>query len=303
MAENSVKRAVLQTGGAYLIWGAVFPIYWKALSHLPADEVVAHRIIWSFAALLSFFFFKKYLHKAWAVLKNPRSVFILFFTALLISSNWIAYIWAIVSNQLLEASLGYYATPLATISLGAIFLKERLRRNQLIAVLLAFFGVVFLAFAYGKLPWIAIILAVTFSLYSLLRKKLLVETTTGLFIETMLILPFALLYLGCFVPQQAVWQDSLFHITLLILGGVLTILPLLLMASGLKGLSLATAGMMQYISPTLQFLTAVFIFHEPFSVNRLIAFIFIWIGLLVYTSDAIYFHRHLRKNNATNHTH
>ena len=285
--KNESLAGLLAGGSAFLIWGFV-PIYWKVLSHVPALETITHRIVWSFVFLLPVI----YLQGQWKIFintfKSLRTIKWLFVTTLLVASNWFLFIWAVNNDMIIQASLGYYINPLVNVLLGIVFLQERLRKFQIIAVIIAASGVVYLTWQYGSFPYIAIILAVTFALYGLIRKKLNLNSAVGLTIETLILTIPGLVYL---VWLEKTGTAAFLHtdnITDIFLIGtaLVTALPLLLFNIGVNRLRLATVGFLQYIGPSLMFILAVFAYGEPLSMHQLIAFIFIWTALVIYTVDS-----------------
>lgn len=295
--KSLLSSGLFQASGAYFIWGIV-PLYWIWLTAVPATEIIAHRICWSFVILGVIIVARK--RTSWVIrgLKEPKSLLLLTITALLISVNWLLYVWAVNNGYVIEASLGYYINPLINILLGALFLGERLRRLQYVAIFLAFLGVMVLTLNYGRLPWIALTLAGSFGTYALLRKFVTLDAQTALFIETGIVLIPAFLYLVLGHHSHALTNASTITILLLIGGGAITIIPLVLIANGLKTLTLATIGLLQYISPTLQFLCGVLIFKEPFSTIQLISFVLIWTGLGFYTLEVLHFYQKDRQKRA-----
>lgn len=274
---------------AYLLWGFL-PFYMKAVAHISPYEVVAHRVLWSVpltAALLAMLGgFSSFL----AVFRQPRMLAMGLVTASLISVNWAIYVWAIGSGRALETALGYFINPLVNVALGTIFLGERLSRAQIFAVALAIFGVGLMTVESGGLPWVSLSLALSFGIYGYLKKTLPIGPTQGFLLEVVMISPLALVYLGWLAVTGSghFWgtgttttsSDSL----LLAASGVVTAVPLILFVYGARLLRYSTIGLMQYIAPSMVFLIAVFAFHEPFSVGKLVAFMFIWAALIVYTA-------------------
>jgi chloramphenicol-sensitive protein RarD len=277
---------------AYLTWG-LSPIYFKALAEVPAFEILMHRMIWSFLFLVPLIvIFKRWKHFKQA-LKSRTALSVLFFTTFLVGSNWFLFIWAINNNHILETSLGYYICPLVSVFLGTVFLKERLRPLQLLAIILAAAGVIYMAVFHGVFPWVALILAFTFALYGLIRKIAPVEALEGLTVETLLLSFPAALYLIYLYRMDA---GALFHmnskIDLLLMGTALvTALPLLLFNLGARRLQLSTIGFLQYMAPSCTFILAVFIYREPFTPARLVAFVMIWSALAIFSFDALRFYR------------
>ncbi|MFC3711119.1 EamA family transporter RarD [Sphingoaurantiacus capsulatus] len=286
-ARDRASSGLLLGLGAYLIWGFL-PAFLKLLGHVSALEILAHRIIWSVVLLAGTVLILKRQAAVVAVLKSPRLVGLLAITALLVGVNWLIYIWAVNSAHVLEASLGYFINPLLNVALGMAVLREKLDRAQVAAVALAAVGVIYLGAAQGDLPWISLGLAFTFSLYGLLRKMAPVDPVTGLLVETLLMAPPALLWIGY---VQAGGHGS-FGVTLstdllLVAAGGLTMIPLLLFAAAAKRLRYATLGLLQFLAPSLQFALAVFAYHEPVTRAHAVAFAFIWTGLLIFAADAI----------------
>ncbi len=274
--------------GAFLLWGFA-PVYFKAIDHIPALEILAHRVIWTLVILIILVAGLGRLREVVVSLTSRARLGILLITTVLVSSNWLVFIWAIQQDRILEASLGYYINPLVNVVLGMLFLSERLSRWQGLAVLLAAIGVAVLIVGIGTLPWVALSLALTFGFYALVRKKAKVDPLIGLLIETLLLLPAAAGYLiwlssagiGVFGPQD--WTMS----AMLIASGLVTGTPLVLFMYGAQRLNLSTIGLMQYLAPSIHFLLALLVFGEAFTVIHLITFLFIWAGLALYSWDAV----------------
>ena len=273
---------------AYLMWG-VLPLYMKALADIPTLEVLAHRVIWSVPIALVILAVLGRTKDLMAALKNPRMLAMAAVTAALISVNWGIYVWSIQTGHALEAALGYYINPLFSVFLGAVLIKERLTTAQKLAIALATTAVAFLTWQVGKLPLVALGLTLTWGLYAYFKKMLPIGPNQGFALEVILLLPLALGYavwLG--LRGDAVFGGSSATDTLLLMGcGVVTAVPLMIYANGAKLLRLSTIGIMQYIAPTMIFLTAVFWFGEPFDSARLIAFVLIWAGLAIYTTSLV----------------
>ncbi len=286
--SNATTVGLIQAMSAYFIWG-LFPLYWMWLKHVPAGEVMAHRIVWSFVIL---FLVASLSARRWVLLKDAlryrKTLAILSVSAVLISINWLLYIWAVYNGYVLEASMGYYINPLVNILLGAVFLHERLRRLQYVAVFLAFAGVVVLALTYSRPPWIALGLAFSFGFYALFRKTIQLDSQTALLIETSIILVPAVLYLTFGQHSYAIINDTWVHRLLLVGGGLVTIVPLILLSNALKKLNLSTIGILQYTVPTLLFLYGIFLFDEEFNLAQAISFALIWSGLAIYIFEAIF---------------
>ena len=272
---------------AYLIWG-VFPVYFKSLGNVPSLQVVAHRVVWSLLFLFLIIIMWGRSADVRTALKSRRSLLILVTTAFLIAANWLIFVIAIDHAQILQASLGYFITPFFSVLLGFLFLKEHLRKMQLFGLLLAACGVLLITVQYGHIPWAALTLALTFSCYGLLRKIVAVDALVGLTVETLLVAPVAAGYL-IFVLLNGTGSFPLPDIKingLLMFSGIVTAVPLLLFATAARRLKLATVGFLQYIAPTLQFLLAVLVYDELFTVSNLCSFMLIWGGLCFYSVDA-----------------
>ncbi|MCK4872548.1 MAG: EamA family transporter RarD [Phycisphaerales bacterium] len=272
---------------AYAAWGLV-PIYFKAVAHVPAMEVLAHRIIWSVVLLTLLILVRRQGHAVRTALRSPRLCLTLAATTALIAVNWFVFIWAIAHDRVLEASLGYFINPLVSILLGFLFLKERLRAWQMVGLVLATIGVIARTVSLGELPIISLTLAGTFGLYGLLRKTAPVDSLVGLTIETLLLIPAAIAYvvfLACRGESSFV-AGSLSTDVLLILAGVVTAVPLLWFTGAVRRVRLTTLGFLQYVAPTGNFILAVFVYREAFRIDQLVSFLFIWIALVIYTIDA-----------------
>lgn len=274
---------------AYLLWGFL-PFYMKAVAHISPYEVVAHRVLWSVPITVAILAAQGGFGSFLAVFRQPRTLIMGFVTASLISVNWAIYVWAIGSGRALESALGYFINPLVNVALGTLFLGERLSRAQMFAVALAIFGVGLMTVESGGLPWVSLALALTFGVYGYLKKTLPIEPTHGFLLEVVLISPLALVFIGWltatgsghFVGTGAVTIGS--DTLLLAASGLITAVPLILFVYGARLLRYSTIGLMQYIAPSMIFVTAVFVFHEPFSAGKLVAFMFIWAALVVYTA-------------------
>ncbi len=278
--ETSRRRGVASTVAAFAMWG-LFPVYWKMLSQVPATEVVAHRTAWGLVAVAVWVTLRGRWSDAREVAKRPRTLIMLAVSATLIGFNWLLYVWAVVHDHVIDASLGYYVNPLVSVLLGVAVLRERLDRAQWIAVLLAGVGVTVLTVAHGRLPWIALALAVSFGLYGLARKTVGADAVIGLLWETAILAPLAIGYLGLLAAwgEGRLGRGEASTSALLVLGGVVTAVPLVLFALGARALPLSTVGFIQYLSPSLQFLLAVLLYHEPFTPVHALTFACIWLAL------------------------
>ncbi|GAD81409.1 EamA family transporter RarD [Vibrio ezurae] len=287
-AQQRTRQGVIFAIMAYTMWG-ISPIYFKALGAVPASEILMHRIIWSFFLLAGLIHFGRGWYSVREVLKNKTKLVYLFSSSILIGLNWLIFIWAINSNHMLEASLGYYINPLINILLGMIFLQERLRIVQWIAVILAFLGVAIELIAFGSIPYISFALACSFGAYGLLRKKVNLDAQTGLFIETLFLVPLTIIYWVFFAHSDTsnLFNNSLSLNTLLILAGLVTTAPLLCFTGAATRIKLTTLGFFQYIGPSLMFILAITVYGEHLSMNKIITFVFIWAALMIFSFDGI----------------
>ena len=283
----SPRSGVFYALAAYFVWG-FFPLYFKAVAHVAPLEVLCHRIVWSLVVVIFILASKRHFGVLWDAIRQPRSLALLSATTLLITCNWLVFIIAIERGEVLQSSLGYFINPIVSVLLGFVFLGERLTTRQWGSVFLAAIGVAFLAFHAGKLPWISLVLACSFALYGLLRKTAAVGPLEGLAVETLLAFPLAILYLVYRMAEGkgAFLGGSLRDDFLLPLAGVVTALPLLWFAAAARQLRLSTIGLMQYITPSLHFLLAVWLFGEQFTLIHLVSFAFIWCGLAIFTIEA-----------------
>jgi len=284
--DRRATLGVLSGAGAFFVWGMV-PIYFRALQGVSALEIIAHRVLWSVAFLVLLLSLTRGFGDLRATLGQPRTVARLALTSALVASNWLTFVWAVNAGRILDTSLGYFITPQVNVLLGFLFLHERLRRAQWLAVLLALAGVLNQVWLLGQLPWISLVLALTFGSYGLFRKQIPVDPVTGLAVETMLAAPLALGFLvylwragGLAFAHQSRATDAL-----LVGLGVVTAVPLMLFAAGARRLRLATVGFLQYIAPSMSFVIAVVVYGEPLG-GRALTFILIWAGILVYAVDS-----------------
>ena len=273
---------------AFLWWG-LFPLYFRLVTTVPAPQILAHRVVWCLVFLAAVLTGRRQWGWLRQVLRQPRVLAAFVASALLIGANWLAYIWAVKHGHVLEASLGYFITPMVNVLLGVTLLHERLRRAQWLALGIAAAGVLWLTVQAGRPPWIALSLAITFGAYGLLRKIAVLGALEGLTLETMLLAPLAVLVLGVATLDGSASfpaPDALSNLWMIALGPI-TAVPLLLFAAAARRLSMATLGIVQYLGPSIQFLLGVWVFNEPFSAGRLIGFGGIWLALLIYTLDGL----------------
>jgi chloramphenicol-sensitive protein RarD len=288
---SGMNKGMLYALGAYIMWG-LFPIYWKWLQDVPALQVIGHRIGWSFVLLMLVIVGTRQWTKFRSTL-TPRVLGIYFVAGLLLSVNWLIYVWGVNAGRIVETSLGYFINPLLSVLLGMIFLGERLRPAQWFAVGLAAFGVIYLTWTYGSLPWIALSLAFTFGLYGLLKKIAPLGSLYGLTLETGLVFLPALGYLifAESTGNAAFGHRGIVSVLLLVGTGIVTTIPLLMFASAARRIPLTMIGVMQYIAPTMQFLLGVLIYNEPFTTSKLIGFSMVWVALIVFWTEGLAAHR------------
>ncbi|MCX6029168.1 MAG: EamA family transporter RarD [Chloroflexi bacterium] len=289
-----MKNGTLAALGAYVMWG-LFPIYWKTIEHVPAPEILSHRVVWSLVvAVLLLGAQRQWGWLRWMV-EKPVRLLPFAGTALLLSINWLTYLWANNNGHIVETSLGYFINPLVNVLLGVVFLRERMRPWQWAAIGLATAGVAYLTFGFGRLTWIALTLALSFGFYGLIRKTAALRSVEGLAAETGLMFLPAL----CFLIYLAARGTGSFATvsapttTLLAFAGFATATPLILFAYGARRVPLTTLGVLQYAAPTLQFLVGVLIYGESFTQTRLIGFSVIWVALLLYSIEGLVTRRRL----------
>jgi chloramphenicol-sensitive protein RarD len=278
---------------AYVFWG-IIPIYWKLMPSVAPLDILCYRILWSFLFMLIYILatgkWSLFSAETKAVLRDKKKLSAIICAALLISVNWFTFIYTVSQGHVTQASLGYYMNPLVNVLLATLILKEKLSRSGLIACLLALAGVILLTIQTGEIPLASIIMAVTFSFYGLIKKGVAVSSYTGLTIETFVILPIALVYL-LFFSQQGFMTYGLMTNLLVVGAGIVTAIPLLLFAEAAKRISYIILGFIQYVGPTLMLLSALFLYHEPYSAEQFIAFAFIWLGIAVFTYGNFYAYR------------
>lgn len=282
---KSSKQGFYSAVACYTLWG-MFPIYWYPLNHsiMPAEQILAQRIIWSVVFSLLLMILLKQGKSVIMAFRNSKILSIFMLSALLIGTNWSTYLWAIVNNHVLEASLGYFITPLFSILLGRLVLKEPLNHIQTIAIISASTGILWLAIPTGTFPWVAILLTISFGGYGLVRKMAPVDALSGLVLETLLMLPVAIIYLlWCYWNNNLVFNElNILQISVLLGSGIATTLPLLLFAAGARRITLSLLGILQYISPTLQMIIGLLLFNETFSTHTLIGYIWVWLAVCVF---------------------
>ena len=296
MSHQQSASGVLLALGAFLIWG-LSPIYFKSLRTIPAFEILLHRMVWSFLLLLPIVLATRRWQEFMAVICDWRKLSTLAVTTLLVSGNWFVYIWAVNHDRILEASLGYYINPLFNVLLGVVFLRERLRGLQVVSVVLAAIGVVYLTIHIGALPWISLVLALSFAFYGLIRKVAPVNALVGLTVETLLLCVPAAAYL--FVIGTA-GRGAFLHLNaatdlLLMCAGLVTAVPLLLFTAGARKIHFSTVGILQYCAPSCNFLIAILVYNEPMLQAQWVTFLLIWTALGLFSLDSMITYRNHRQ--------
>lgn len=283
------ERSGLVAGiAAFTTWGLV-PVYWKLLKIVPATEILAHRFVWTTAFLILLLSWQQRWPEVRQAARSRRTLRYCLTSGAMIAINWFFFIWAVNIGRVIETSLGYFMTPLVNVLLGAIFLRERLTRLQFASVLLATVGVLNLTIGYGRFPWVAIVLCVTFGSYGLLRKKSGTRPIPGLFFETIILTPLALAYLAILQRNGTLifGPPKVSLSLLLIISGVVTSLPLVWFGHAARHLRLTTIGFLQYLAPSCTFFLGVFLYHETFTRAHLVTFTLIWIALVLFTMEAV----------------
>lgn len=288
MKLNEQAVGITSVLSAYVLWG-ILPIYWKFIYFVPSLEILAHRVVWSFAFLVIVLLIagkaRAFVGELKQIIIRPKQLFSLLFASILISINWLTYIWAVNNNHIIETSLGYYINPLVSVLFGIIILKERLSIWQIVSFILALIGVLNMTLNFGAFPWIALVLAVSFGLYGLMKKVINLGAIAGITSETLIITPFVLMYLiyiekgvgGAFSLNSPVTSG------LLMGAGIVTAVPLILFSAGAIRLPLSTVGFLQYVAPTIALILGVFLYHEPFTDVHLVSFVCIWVSLTIYS--------------------
>ncbi|HEX3007976.1 MAG TPA: EamA family transporter RarD [Bacteroidales bacterium] len=290
-----MNKGIWYAVGAYGLWG-LFPLYWKLLHHIPAIQLIGHRIVWSFVSLVVILVIINQFRK----FKNSAISFSLIriysLAAILVGINWLTYVWAVNTDHVVETSLGYFINPLISVLIGVIFFREKLRLWQWIPIGIAAIGVLYLTFAFGALPWIALTLAFSFAFYGMVKKIAPLSSLHGLTLETVILFIPAALYL---VYCEKAGEGALFHqgagIDLLLIGaGLVTTIPLLMFAAAAKRIPLSIIGVLQYIAPTIQFLIGILVYHEAFTIKQFVGYCFVWVALLIFATDSFYAYRKVR---------
>jgi len=282
---TKVNKGLLFGVSAYIIWG-LLPLYWKLVEEAGAYEILAHRGIWSLLICVSLLALRKQLKSAYEMVRSSRTFSLLFLASGLLTINWGVYIWSVTVNRVVEAALGYYITPLINVTFGVLLLREKLRPAQWIAVALAAAGVVILTLGYGSLPWIALVLAISWGSYSLIKKSLNLGALETLSLETLFAFLPNLVFLFIIQGNGSAEFGSTWTISILLFGaGAATVIPLLLFNGSTTRLPLSTVGLLQYITPTIMFFIGIYINDEDISTTKVIGFAFIWLALAVLSRD------------------
>jgi chloramphenicol-sensitive protein RarD len=283
-----MRTGIFSAALAFIAWG-LFPLYFHAINEVPPVQILAHRMLWSLLFLLIVLAVRR--QWSWLnLVRQPRVLGSFIASAILLSANWLVYIWSVNNGHVIEASLGYFINPLVNIMFGYLLLKERLRRGQWAAIAVAALGVAWLTWQAGTVPWISLVLAATFGAYGLMRKTAALGALEGLSFETMVLFPVAAAYVGWLTLHG----DNAFINTssnatrlLLVAAGPVTAIPLLLFAAGARQIPLSVLGLLQYVTPTLQFLLGVWLFHEALTPERLVGFMLIWGALALYAGEGL----------------
>lgn len=285
-----MTTGILYAALAFLCWG-LFPLYFHALNAIPPLEITTHRVLWSLVFLAIVLTVRRQWGWVGPLMQEKKVMASFFVSSLLLSGNWLLYIWAVNNGHVVESSLGYFINPLFNVMLGFVVLKERLRRGQWAAIAVAAAGVAWLAWEGGRMPWIALALAGSFGCYGLMRKTAALGALEGLSFETMLLFPFALgymLWLTAHGQNSFINADADSTRALLLAAGPITAIPLLLFAAGARRIPLSVLGLLQYIGPTIQFSLGIFLFHEAFTSGKLVGFVLIWSALALYAAEGLW---------------
>jgi len=289
-----MNRGIALALSAYLIWG-ILPIYWKTLDHVPSIEILANRIFWSFIFFTIILFAQNRWKDLIKKLKDTNIILYVVVPAILITTNWLTYIWAVNANYIIETSLGYLICPLVSVLLGVIFLKEKIRLPQWFAIIIAMSAVLIMTFAYGQFPWIGMILALSWGSYGLFRKKSPLDAVEGLALETSLlsiVVVFYFVYL--FYSKSTSFFIDQPTTSLLIGAGIITGFPLMIYIVGARLIKLSLIGIMQYFYTIITLLIGVLIYHEPLTQSRIVGFTFIWIAVIIYITNEYFYSKRLK---------
>lgn len=295
-AAHRYRTGLAAAFGAFLIWG-LLPVYWKSVQHVPAQEILCHRIVWSLLFTALILAAQRRWREVAAAVRSRKTILCLGASSILITANWGLYIWAVNAGFIVETSLGYYINPLVNVLLGFVFLRERLRPLQVAAIAFAVLGVLNLLVGYGRFPWIALALAFSFAFYGLVRKVTALESLPGLFCETLIAAGPALAYLIFHgVHGTGAFAAVDMRTDILLAGaGVATSVPLLAFAFGARRITMVSLGFLQYVAPSIAFCLGVFVYRETFTIHHLVTFALIWTGIAVFSLEGVRQMRHLRK--------
>ena len=284
---TTTPKGLLTALSAFLIWGC-FPLYFKTLIEYDAIEIIVHRVVWTFVILLGITIITRRFRWIDQIKNQPKWLFLTFLASVLIATNWLVYVWAVTHDQVLEASLGYFIHPLVGVLFSMLIFKEKLRLMQKLAVLLAAAAVGIQIVWMGGLPWVSMLLPLSWGLYGVIQRQTPFDALDGLFLETALLVPISLIWLQfshVASSSMAFWVSS--EIWLLMLAGPVTLVPLLLYNISTKLVQFNTLSFLNYLTPSLIFLFAIFYYHEPFDAKRLLVFVLIWVGLLMFSADML----------------
>jgi chloramphenicol-sensitive protein RarD len=288
MKNKDFNNGIILTALGSFWWGVIGVIYFKYISFVGHIEVVIHRTVWtSLTLIISTTYLGKW-HIFFNIIKNYKILFILFFSGSLIFINWAVWIYAVSNDQIIDASLGYFIMPILSVFLGFVFFKEELNKKRIISIILVLISILFLIInSFQSIPWVGLIVAISWGFYNLLRKKINVDTDVGLLIESLFILPFALsvFYLIYQSGENDFSFENLSLMLILLIAGPMTVIPLFLYVRGVELCGLGPTGMIFYITPTFQFILGFFYYNEPFSITKLVSFILIWIAVIIYLKD------------------
>jgi chloramphenicol-sensitive protein RarD len=282
---------------AFLFWGAIAPIYFKQVASVEPLEVLIHRIFWSFLILIPLLFITKQVNIFKIIIRDVQKLKYLAFSTFFISLNWLVFIWAVANDKIMETAFGYYINPLVSVFLGYVFFQERMTKYQNLAIFIAFIAVLYQLISLGSLPLVSLTLALSFAFYGMIRKKINIGSIVGLFVETLILMPFALIgiYYLMINDKISFFNSSEYINIMLSLGGLITIIPLLLFNGAATRMRLSTLGFLQYIGPTCAFLLAIFVYNEEFNSDKLITFTLIWIALIIFSLDSVNTNRKNKK--------
>ncbi|MEX1018769.1 MAG: EamA family transporter RarD [Litorilinea sp.] len=282
-----MNRGVVLALGAYILWG-FSPLFWKLLTHIPAIQTTAHRVVWAFVLAAVVISFQGGWQRIRHALRHPVTVLTFIATGVLLIINWVVYVYAVNSQQVLATSLGYFIYPLFNVMLGVVVLHERLRPGQWLSVGIAAIGVAYITLSYGGVPWIALALPLSFGFYGLLRKVARLDSIQGLTVEMAFMTPIVLIFLLVTARNPALAQPvGIWEIGLFILGGAVTAVPLLLFSAGARMVPLTAVGLFQYLAPTIQFVMSIYLFNEPFDITQFVGFCIVWFALAIFIGEGI----------------